>query len=364
MNTLEVLLMWVGTSQYIINPTSFTLKDCSHRPPARLVIQDSSQEIGEYFQGRSQLLFLAENENLVVVSPEETCKDSSSLDSGHEATLPEIIRKLRAQVEGEAIPTCNIIVRREHVMTDVLKAAKRRSFKPHGKPVVEFVGEDGIDTGELKRELWRLFSQSVSQSLFYGPPEARTVIHSVQRLQSGDFCKLGQITAMSIVHEGPGMPFITKTIFDYISGVDICQVSVSPRAIPIPDIAAFAVEMGEASDTEFADILKREEVLEILVDAGCHSLQQKDKQSVLRMLCLHHCLLVIKAELDQLCEGLCTLGVLDEIKRNPQFFAQFFLSEGSEDLTADYVRSLFEQKSFSKKGTTDGEKRKLHTCSS
>ena len=91
--------------------------------------------------------------------------------------------------------------------------------------------------------------------------------------------------------------------------------------------------MDQASDIEFANITKREEVLEILVDAGCCSLQQKDRQSVLRMLCLHHCLLVIKAELDQLCEGLCTLGVLDEIKRNPQLFAKFFLSKENEDLT-------------------------------
>ena len=48
---------------------------------------------------------------------------------------------------------------------------------------------------------------------------------------------------MSIVHEGPGMPFVTKTIFDYISGVDIRQVSVSPSAIPIPDVATLAVEV-------------------------------------------------------------------------------------------------------------------------
>ena len=56
--------MWIGTCQFIVDRTSFTVKDCSHRPPAKVVIEDSSKDIGEYFNGRSQLLFVAENEVL------------------------------------------------------------------------------------------------------------------------------------------------------------------------------------------------------------------------------------------------------------------------------------------------------------
>ena len=60
--------MWIGTFSCILDPTSFVLKDCSRRPPAKVVITDSSNEIGDFFNGRSQLLVLAENEVRVPIS--------------------------------------------------------------------------------------------------------------------------------------------------------------------------------------------------------------------------------------------------------------------------------------------------------
>ena len=56
--------MWIGTFPSVEDPTSFTLKDCSRRPPSKIVITNSSKEIGDFFNGRSQLLLLAENEVL------------------------------------------------------------------------------------------------------------------------------------------------------------------------------------------------------------------------------------------------------------------------------------------------------------
>ena len=48
---------------------------------------------------------------------------------------------------------------------------------------------------------------------------------------------------MSIVHEGPGMPFVTKTMFEYISGNEISHLSVCPLDIPHHDIATIAKEV-------------------------------------------------------------------------------------------------------------------------
>lgn len=58
----QALLMWVGGNDCILNPTNFVLKDCSRRPPAKVEISDSSEEIGDFFGGKSQVLLLAENE--------------------------------------------------------------------------------------------------------------------------------------------------------------------------------------------------------------------------------------------------------------------------------------------------------------
>jgi hypothetical protein len=54
--------MWAGSQECVEDPTHSVLKDCSRRPPSRLSILDSSQELGDFFQGRSHLLLLAENE--------------------------------------------------------------------------------------------------------------------------------------------------------------------------------------------------------------------------------------------------------------------------------------------------------------
>ena len=54
----------------------------------------------------------------------------------------------------------------------------------------------------------------------------------------------------------------------------------------------------------------------------------------LAALALHHCILSIKAELDQLCEGLKCMGVLEVIRQNTDIFLPYFLASGNTTLTA------------------------------
>ena len=51
---------------------------------------------------------------------------------------------------------------------------------------------------------------------------------------------------MSIAHGGPGMPFITKTMFEYIYGKEIRELSISPLDIPDNDIATIAKEVSRS----------------------------------------------------------------------------------------------------------------------
>ena len=52
---------------------------------------------------------------------------------------------------------------------------------------------------------------------------------------------------------------------------------------------------------------------------------------------LHYVLLQCKAEMDQFCEGLMTLEMLDTIKKYPKILCPFFTREGIQDLTAGTV---------------------------
>ena len=57
------------------------------------------------------------------------------------------------------------------------------------------------------------------------------------------------------------------------------------------------------------------------------TLSLDDKCIILHTLCLHHTLLVCKAETDQFIEGLKSLGVLDSIRKHMTMLKPFFCIE-------------------------------------
>ena len=59
-----------------------------------------------------------------------------------------------------------------------------------------------------------------------------------------------------------------------------------------------------------------------------------DKDILLRSVLLHMVLFNVKAEIDQFCRGLKSLGVLDAMQANPHLFASYFCLDGIEQLTA------------------------------
>ena len=67
------------------------------------------------------------------------------------------------------------------------------------------------------------------------------------------------------------------------------------------------------------------------------SLDLNQRQELTRVLCLHHIILKSKAEMDQLREGLATLGVADIMKKNPKCFESFFVYTQSKTLTAGKI---------------------------
>ena len=80
------------------------------------------------------------------------------------------------------------------------------------------------------------------------------------------------------------------------------------------------------------------EETECLLDAGClhpiHKATLDDKSAIVGAVALHHCVLSIKAELDQLKEGLEYTGLLQYIHKFPKAFESVFTSKDACKLTA------------------------------
>ena len=60
----------------------------------------------------------------------------------------------------------------------------------------------------------------------------------------------------------------------------------------------------------------------------------EDKDSIVKTVTLHQVLLKTKAEIDQFCAGLKSLGVLNSIQENPQLFEHYLSLDGTQCMTA------------------------------
>ena len=80
------------------------------------------------------------------------------------------------------------------------------------------------------------------------------------------------------------------------------------------------------------------EALQILIECGFTKppwlLQLADKMAVVKALTLHHVILRSKAELDQLRDGLSTLGVESALVSNPTLFEPLFTAFEDAELTS------------------------------
>ena len=84
-----------------------------------------------------------------------------------------------------------------------------------------------------------------------------------------------------------------------------------------------------------ADEISNNDIISRFVDAGFTSgLIVNSMNEALSTLAFHHCVPSIKAEIDQFCCGLQTLGVLDAVRKYKEQFKPFFLVDGDRKLTA------------------------------
>lgn len=63
---------------------------------------------------------------------------------------------------------------------------------------------------------------------------------------------------------------------------------------------------------------------------------------LVRAICIHSCIVPIKAELDQLGEGLKLFDVLDLVQKRPILMKELFACSGSSTLTVNSMLPLFE----------------------
>jgi hypothetical protein len=199
------------------------------------------------------------------------------------------------------------------------------------------------------------------------------------------------LIGVSIVQGGAAYPYFAPSFFSYICGVDVCSITASQDEIPEFEIHQALQKITSVEDsTQLQDVAQNES--EMLLSCGFTkpfaTLTLKDIPSIIESVTLHTTILKVKAELDDMVKGLDDAGVLEMLRKHPDFFRPLFVYNKDNSLTADKLMALFEHRVFSQQGSsehvkeqatymlfsdfleeleggieqTDGEKITLHDC--
>lgn len=127
-----------------------------------------------------------------------------------------VILKAHAEKEIDFDHDVTLITSRDRVWQTAkqfYKAALSNTSRLTRNLVVEFTGEEGVDAGALRSEFFETVISNISQQLFEGGD--RKIPKNEWGLLK-EFEMAGLIVAHSVLHGGPGVPFISPVLYSFI----------------------------------------------------------------------------------------------------------------------------------------------------
>ncbi|KAM9486989.1 G2/M phase-specific E3 ubiquitin-protein ligase-like isoform 2-T2 [Clarias gariepinus] len=310
----------------------------SSQPPVTSHQSQGSETL--FFQDEEPLTASPAQEPIIILDEqEEPVSQNLSPQSLHdlkgpvnEIDLQTILKKLVSKVDGSSCPTSNQInVCRNNIFLGSLRAFKRRHFNPEAKLDVVFVDEDdnaegAVDEGGPTREYLRLLMRAIHESnVFEGHEKNRQLCLDTQALQTKLYTVVGKMIAVCVVHGGVGPHFFSERLFQ-----KICGLPTPPTMIK----EAMTTQEANSAIAEAADSLS-------IIGALRHVSSLEEKDSLVQSAADFFVNGRMQTALDQFLEGLRTLSLLDELRRNPAIFYNMFVNE-ERPLQAKDLCTLFE----------------------
>lgn len=138
-------------------------------------------------------------------------------------SLQDILSELAEAVNENKISKFNIC--RKDIWEGTKRGLTRKSFSPSND---SGTSKGAVDLGGPTREFLTLVVERLANSqLFRGPKEALFLSCNAPCLANSEYLYAGKITALSLVHGGPGLCFLSPVQYDaLIYGPDKVQVAV------------------------------------------------------------------------------------------------------------------------------------------
>ncbi|CAC5387179.1 NAB [Mytilus coruscus] len=108
-------------------------------------------------------------------------------------------------------------VRRGNVLLDAIAIIRISEDDLHNPLRIKFSDEEGEDWDGLRREFWSLLLYNITHSCYVtGKPGRQTFQTNFIERKKNTFFHLGQLIALSILQDGPGLPIFSDIVTDYI----------------------------------------------------------------------------------------------------------------------------------------------------
>ena len=111
-----------------------------------------------------------------------------------------------------------IRIRRSHVFVDASRQFSKKSFNVEKMLRVQFIGEEAVDAGGPRRELFHLLMHEIftSSNLFVGFPNNVIPCHKADAVANNMYYNVGKMISTCIVQGGEVPVCFAKAVADYL----------------------------------------------------------------------------------------------------------------------------------------------------
>eukprot|EP00058_Branchiostoma_floridae_P022873 XP_002608363.1 hypothetical protein BRAFLDRAFT_91322 [Branchiostoma floridae] len=305
----------------------------------------------DYWEKQSQQLnsyICVESEEEPYPEEESGKKEDDNPDNlGTSRSQSEMDRQLSTLLKGlnkERIQQDEKVyfVKRTKVWSNMRARIQLPSFDPSLKVKVKFIGEEEAqDGGGPRSEMLRLAIHQLYQSdLFLQTADGYVPTCGSLSLNRDDYVAVGQLFALSLVQLGPAPHGMHPVITQALCGKSHTQIEVLGE--PAVEDAMTSIFLDKLTAVSSHDDLKRflqeDRTLDILqmvqwtIPVG--KMTMKDVPTLKRVVILHDLIFKRKPAIEQMREGLGTLGILGHMDEDPSLFQGVF-SHKKEGLEPD-----------------------------
>ncbi|XP_028458425.1 uncharacterized protein LOC114571330 [Perca flavescens] len=263
---------------------------------------------------------------------------SMEIQIAEKVPVQEILLELSSKISTKR--QCKFNINRSAVWEGAMRGFQRVSYDPNLMICVKFSddmgrNEEGVDLGGPRREFLRLLMETIARSpMFEGKENSKNLALDSTALREDWYYIAGKAIAVSLVHGGPPPNFLSPTVFCLL-----VNGSVNPKLEDIADTELLEKVKKVSESTTLEDLEKSNApLLDYLANAGClrpmRSIRDRDLlvQDIVMFQVIHR----VQSPFQRFCEGLKTLGVLDQVRRHPDSFRPLFCYEPNT-LTADQM---------------------------